>query len=124
MKRNLDLDPILWTMVDLESKCHNVTGSCIVRTAVLEFIARTHQTRIPTLFKNEDIISRYQKLLRLLMSKSTDPATVQECEKFLGIPSDHLLLELMAHVLVLLDDQRDLLLHRANIPYRKKATPK
>jgi len=74
VRRLLTADPVFFTIVDAESHLLQCSAPTIIRTGTLEFIARSHQTRIPGLFHEEKEIATYQRCLEIIMETSKEAA--------------------------------------------------
>lgn len=63
MKKQLSGHPIFWMILEFEALINNTTASHIARTAILSWITRVNQTRIPNFFRDEKLLSQFQETL-------------------------------------------------------------
>lgn len=63
-RRPLTADPAFFTILDSEARLIGCSSNALIRVSVLEFVAKSHETRIPLLFKEEREIQIYQDQVR------------------------------------------------------------
>lgn len=61
MKKLIVLDWSIVAMLETEAETFEVSSSCICRVAILEYLCRSHQARFPFIFRNEKMLSDFQK---------------------------------------------------------------
>jgi hypothetical protein len=105
-KKLINLDPIILMMLENEADIFHTSSSAIVRVAILEYLCRSHQSRMPVFFEDEKMISDFQTKVREIYILCKNEEGMTPFISSLNMDGKKLYQECYARMLCILEEER------------------